>query len=113
MNSSFSCIYIILIILSIVLALMSFMTGYFTFKRNAVSDNKQSGRESWTVMSDLGYIKSSIERIEKLLGISDAKYDGISTRLTRVEESASSAHKRLDEHFLNKRTIAGRSKKDE
>jgi hypothetical protein len=53
---------------------------------------------------DLGYIKSSIERIEKRLDNSESKFDGIFTRLARVEESVASAHKRMNEQIINKRT---------
>lgn len=62
------------------------------------------------MISDLGYIKSSIERIEKRLELTDSKFDGISTRLARVEKSTTSAHKRLDEHISVKRSGG---KKDE
>ncbi|MCL2521247.1 MAG: hypothetical protein FWE36_00130 [Erysipelotrichales bacterium] len=106
-----STIEIVLTIVSILLAVLSFMLGYFALRRDRDSDSKEIGRESGTVMSDLGYIKSSIERIEKRLDISDTKFDGISTRLARVEEGVSSAHKRLDEHVATKRTTRG--KKDE
>ncbi len=76
--------------------------GYLAFRRNVNSETKQIGRESGTVISDLGYIKSSIERIEKRLDISESKFDGVFTRLARVEESVSSAHKRIDEQIIKR-----------
>lgn len=97
-----SVVEIALTIISVLGTISSIMFGYLAFRRNANTDNKQIGRESGTVISDLGYIKSSIERIEKRLDNSELKFDGFSTRLARVEESVSSAHKRLDEH-INKR----------
>lgn len=100
---------IALAIISVLGTVSSITFAYLAFKRNTNSDTKQIGRESGTVISDLGYIKSSIERIEKRLDNSELKFDGISTRLARVEESTASAHKRLDEH-INKRTGG---KKDE
>lgn len=105
-----SSIEIVLTIISVLGTSSSVLFGYLAFRRNAYSDTKQIGRESGTVISDLGYIKSSIERIEKRLDNSESKFDGVSTRLARVEESVSSAHKRLDEHIIIKKTGG---KKDE
>lgn len=55
------------------------------------------------MISDFGYIKSSIERIEKRLDISEFKFDGVFTRQAHVEESVSSAHKRIDEQIIKHR----------
>ena len=93
----------ILAIISILGACSSILFGYLAFRRNAYSDSKRDGRESGTVISDLGYIKSSIERIEKRLDLTETKFDGVATRLARMEESVASAHKRVDEHVLSKR----------
>lgn len=89
---------VVLTIISVLGTVSSIIFGYLAFRRNSNSETKQMGRETGTVISDLGYIKSSIERIEKRLDNSESKFDGISTRLARVEESVASAHKRLDEH---------------
>jgi len=94
---------ITLTIISILGTISSITFGYLAFRRNDHSDTKELGRESGTVISDLGYIKSSIERIEKRLDNSESKFDGVATRLARVEESVASAHKRLDEQ-ISKRT---------
>ncbi len=100
---------IVLTIISVLGTISSITFGYLAFRRNSSIDTKTMGRESGTVISDLGYIKSSIERIEKRLDNSESKFEGIHTRLARVEESTSSAHKRLDEHIK----IRTGGKKDE
>ena len=56
---------IALTIISVFKTINSISFGYLAFRRNANSETKQIGRESGRVISDLGYIKSSIERIEK------------------------------------------------
>ena len=94
---------ITLTVISVLGTISSILFAFLAFKRNSRADTKEVGRESGTVISDLGYIKSSIERIEKRLDNSEQKFDAFSTRLARVEESVASAHKRLDEH-INKRT---------
>jgi len=93
---------IALTIISVLGTISSISFGYLAFRRNVNSETKQIGRESGTVISDLGYIKSSIERIEKRLDISESKFDGVFTRLARVEESVSSAHKRIDEQIIKR-----------
>jgi len=90
---------ITLTVISILGSISSVLFAYLAFKRNAKNDTKEIGRESGTVISDLGYIKSSIERIEKRLDNSESKFDGISTRLAKVETSVASAHKRLDDQL--------------
>jgi peptidoglycan hydrolase CwlO-like protein len=90
---------ITLTVISILGSVSSVLFAYLAFKRNAKNDTKEIGRESGTVISDLGYIKSSIERIEKRLDNSESKFDGISTRLAKVEASVASAHKRLDDQL--------------
>ena len=101
---------ITLTLISVLGTISSIAFAFLAFRRNSQSDTKEIGRESGTMISDLGYIKSSIERIEKRLDLTDSKFDGISTRLARVEESTASAHKRLDEHIITKRSGG---KKDE
>lgn len=96
--------------ISVLGTISSIAFAFLSFRRNSQSDTKTIGRESGMMMFDLGYIKSSIERIEKRLDLTDSKFDGISTRLARVEESTASAHKRLDEHIIVKRSGG---KKDE
>lgn len=49
-----------------------------------------------SLQTDVSYIKRGIDDIRVDVRIQNQRMDGLSERLTRVEESAKQAHKRLD-----------------
>ena len=49
------------------------------------------------MLSEIGYIKSSIDRIEKALNHLVERYTELSNRLVKVEESTKNAHNRITE----------------
>ncbi|MBM7454130.1 hypothetical protein JN09_001482 [Acholeplasma morum] len=65
---------ITLTLISVLGMISSIAFAFLFFRRNSKSDTKEIGRESGTMISDLGYIKSSIERIEKRLDLTDSKF---------------------------------------
>ena len=79
---------ITLTVISVLGTISSILFAFLAFKRNSHADTKEVGRESGTVISDLGYIKSSIERIEKRLDNSEQKFDALLTGLTSIIERA-------------------------
>lgn len=48
-------------------------------------------------MSDIGYIKACVERVEKNLTKVDERYKDVLERLAKVEESLQNVIKRVDE----------------
>lgn len=70
--------------------------GYSGYKRTERKDNQQEGKESATLFSDIGYIKSGIDDLKRKQEKSDERHIEIITRLTSVEESTKQAHKRID-----------------
>jgi len=64
-----------------------------TILRNTKNDSQQDG----TVLTEIGYIKSSVDDVKKKLDKQDERYLELSTRLTVVEQSSKSAHKRIDD----------------
>ena len=66
---------IILTIISVLGTLSSIMFAFLAFKRASKKEDKLDGRNEGIIMSDIGYIKSSTERIEKRLD----KLEGINT----------------------------------
>jgi hypothetical protein len=75
----------------------SIIFAYLAFRRNDKHESKDSGKSEGIILTEIGYIKSSIDRIEKRLDASDEKYMGIASRVSKVEESVSQAHKRIDD----------------
>ena len=84
-------------IVAIVAGIAGVLFGLVTLFRNKKQDDTQEGRESGTVLSDLGYIKAGVDEIKAEQ--KDQRKTNIEfiTRLTAVEESTKQAHKRIDE----------------
>lgn len=47
-------------------------------------------------ITEIGYIKGGIDRIERKQDAQDARYIGMAERMSAVESSAKSAHHRID-----------------
>ncbi|MCB9498813.1 MAG: hypothetical protein H6687_02875 [Bacillales bacterium] len=85
---------IILSIISIFGTASSILFAFLAFKRTKKEDHKQEGKNEGVLISDIGYIKSSIERIEKTLEKLEEKYDDLLTRLIKAEQ-------KIDDHIKN------------
>lgn len=58
---------------------------------------KKQGNQDGAVMSDIGYIKSGVDDIKRKQEKQDEQNFLVIQRLSAVEESAKSAHKRIDQ----------------
>ena len=58
--------------------------SYAAFHRNSKKDSEEEGKSSGTMLTEIGYIKGGIDRIER------------KERMSAVESSAKSAHHRID-----------------
>lgn len=85
---------IVLSVISVVGTLSSIVFAFLAFKRNANGDNKQEGKNEGVLISDVGYIKSSIDRIEKTLDKLEEKYDDLHSRIIKIEQ-------KVDDHIKN------------
>lgn len=99
---------IILSIISVLGTLSSITFAYLAFKRNNKTDDKNEGKSQGVLISDVGYIKSSIDRMERSLEKVEERSIELSNRLVEVEQSVKSAHKRIDD--LAKSKISNNSK---
>lgn len=84
-------------VVAIVAGLAGVVFGLATLFRNKKQDDTQEGRESGTVLSDLGYIKAGVDEIKTEQREQRKMNMDIERRLTQVEESTKQAHKRIDE----------------
>ena len=89
---------IIVSITSIIGTISSITFAYFAFKRNALNDKQQESKNDGIVISDIGYIKACVDRVEKNLNTVDERYRNILERLAKVEESVANLTKRVDEY---------------
>ncbi len=67
--------------------------GYAAYKRAVKSENEDSG----ALKSDTEYIKRRIDDVLLEQKDKNKSINALSERVTRVEESAKQAHKRIDE----------------
>lgn len=86
---------IVLSILSIIGTLSSILFAYLAFHRNNKADVKNEARDDGQLISDVGYIRSTLDRIERQLSKLEEKYDDLQTRVIRVEQ-------KLHDHIKNK-----------
>lgn len=84
-------------IVAIVGGIAGVLFGLVTLFRNKKQDDTQEGRESGTVLSDLGYIKAGVDEIKSEQKEQRKTNMELITRLSAVEESTKQAHKRIDE----------------
>lgn len=70
--------------------------SYVAFARGKTKDDRADGRETGAVMTELGYIKGSVDRIDRKLDQQEAQTRETLQRLSAVESSAKQAHHRID-----------------
>jgi len=83
-------------VIGVVGGLAAIIFGYATYKRNQKTDDSNEGKETGTLFTEIGYIKSGIDDIKRKQDKQDERLLRISERLTAVEASSKQAHKRLD-----------------
>lgn len=81
---------------SILGGLAGIVFGVVAILRNRKQDDTQDGKESGIVLTELGYIKSSLDDIKQKQDRADGQIVGFLRELTAVQESVKSLHHRLD-----------------
>lgn len=83
-------------LISILAAVAGVVFGVTTYLRNRKKDDSDDGRQSGTILTELGYIKSGVDDLKRKQEKQDEQNREILLGLTKVEESAKQAHRRLD-----------------
>ena len=84
------------VIVGIVGGVLAIAFGYAAFARNKKTDDTAEGKESGQILTELGYIRGSVDDIKQNQRESARQHVEVVTRLTAVESSAKEAHHRLD-----------------
>ncbi|KKO50990.1 hypothetical protein [Paenibacillus sp. DMB20] len=71
---------------------LGWMGGARAFKQEVA---QEAGADA-SLHTDVSYIKRGIDNIQVDLRLQGQRMDGLSERITRLEESSKQAHKRLD-----------------
>jgi len=83
-------------ILAICSPVASILFAFIAFKRNQKYDDSATAREMGTLLTDIGYIKSQMDTLNRKFEHQDERYTALIERLSIVEQSAKTAHRRID-----------------
>lgn len=84
------------ILLSVISVSIAAVFGFAIWKRNTKSDDKQEASQTATIITKLDGIEKGVEDIKAELRSVKAEVREDHDRITRLEESAKQAHKRID-----------------
>lgn len=88
-------------ITSITISIISVVTALLSYKRNVIREHKQLSKEEASFLSDIGYIKACVDRMEKKMSNVDERYQDLLQRLTKVEENLINTQKRVEEIIIS------------
>lgn len=91
---------IIVTLVGFLASLSSIVFAFLAFKRSERQEHKKEGKNEGLIISDIGYIKACVDRMEKNFNKLDERYNQVLERLSKAEESLYNVAKRVDE--LNK-----------
>lgn len=82
--------------LTVLIGVLSLSLAFLGYKLNKDKALKTDGMESAEIKTQLGYISKGVDDIRIDLRANERQMVTLGERVTRVEESAKQAHKRLD-----------------
>ncbi len=88
---------IVVTILGLCASISSIIFAILAFKRSEKQEHKNEGKNEGLMMSDIGYIKACVDRVEKNMTKVEERYRQVIERLVKVEESLQNVTKRVDE----------------
>jgi septal ring factor EnvC (AmiA/AmiB activator) len=88
-------------LLSVTVALVGLLIGFFTFNRNRDKDVRNDASHSAVIQTKLETIDTGVRSIQIDLKANERRVSEAIERIIRVEESSKQAHKRID-HIENK-----------
>ena len=95
---------LIMSIIGVLSSLSSIVLAYLAFTNNNKKDTRASGKNEGIILSDIGYIKACVDRVEKNVLYVDERYRLLVERLARIEEISTNNTKRLDKHLSQERS---------
>jgi len=83
-------------ILAILSPIVAVACGVIAMRRGQKTDDTSSGREMGALISEVAYVKATVDNISRKLDSNDERFTKLAERVSAVEQSAASAHHRLD-----------------
>ncbi len=90
------------IVVSIIGIIGTISSIYFAYKavnKNKITEEKDNAKHEQIIISDIGYIKACVNRVEKNLNIVDERYRDCVERIAKIEVSLTNIIKRVDEIY--------------
>ena len=88
---------IVVSVIGIIGTLSSIYFAFLACKKTNMQEQKVDGKTEGAMLSDIGYIKACVDRVEKNLNKVDERYRNIAERVAKVEEAVANVNKRIDE----------------
>ena len=88
---------VVVSVIGVIGTLSSIFFAYLACKKSNMQEQKVDGKSEGATLSDIGYIKACVDRVEKNLNKVDERYRNIAERLAKVEEAVTNVTKRVDE----------------
>ena len=76
---------IVMFVISTFISILSILIAYFALKRNKEKDSIKEAIDNGILLSDIGYIKKSLDRIEKRLEHVEVNYNDLLKRIIILE----------------------------
>jgi outer membrane murein-binding lipoprotein Lpp len=83
--------------IGIICTIVGAVIGISTYKRTVTKDIQNETKESAIMATKLDFISQGVNNIQVKMEAQETKFEAMNERITRVEESTKSAHKRLDD----------------
>lgn len=84
------------VIMSLAFAGIGAAVAWLGLRRSVSKDDEEDGSTKGTILTEIGYIKSGVDDIKRHQEKQDDQYLDLRQRVTKVEASATQAHKRID-----------------
>jgi len=83
-------------IISAIGVVCTIIFAFLAFRRETKKIDNAAGTQTGTMLTEIGYIKGGVDDIKRQQEKQAERHLEVVTRLTKVEESAKSAHHRID-----------------
>lgn len=87
---------IVLAIGSFLVAIISVVIALLSLSRSKKKDTQSDSKNEGVIVSDIGYIKAGVDDLKSENRETRKELQGMTERITRCEESAKQAHRRID-----------------
>ena len=77
---------ILTIIIGVLTLISSILFAYLAFRKELNKDIMTTAKKEGTLLSDIGYIKAGIDKLERKLDKVESNYQDLLTRVIKLEE---------------------------